>query len=61
MQTKVTLLLVLIGLRSCNQNTETMTMENLLIHTHDVESTQPQVDILEKAVVAATSVSPEYL
>jgi len=65
MKTKISFLLILIGIWSCDLNSEKSAEEHdhteASDHSHEAESTQAQVEILERAVVAETSVSPEYL
>jgi quercetin dioxygenase-like cupin family protein len=65
MKTKIPFLLILIGLWSCGfsskESTEDHDHAETSDHTHGTESPPDQVEILEKAVVLATSVSPEYL
>lgn len=68
MKSKVSILLVIIlaGFWSCNQNSDKSTEshshgDGTADHSHDEAPSNPQIEILEKKVVAATAFSPEFL
>ena len=66
MKSQIYLLFILISAWSCNPNSEKSTAEHdqgdgSHTHSHDSTSTTAPGEILEKTVVAATPVSPEYV
>ena len=64
MKSKVSVLLaiILVGIWSCNQKSESHSHEDgTADHSHEEAPSNPQVDILEKKVVDATANSPEYI
>ena len=65
MKNKITILLLATGFWACNKagNTELTHSHGDDSHTHSnsAEIPEGQVDILEKTVIPATSVSPEYI
>lgn len=65
MKSKIYLLLILVSFWSCDLNSGKSNEEHdhaeTSDHSHETESTQAQIEILARAVVSATSVSPEYL
>ena len=59
MKNRIFFSIILISLLSCNQKSEKTAEEHG--HSHTSDSTHAPVKILEKKIVNATSVSPEYI